>query len=97
MKTTLNSRDFVHIIEHSSYNHNYYRNICTGQILFEQSDDDHGHDYWWATEEDMTNHSHAHDEYIGTCYMEDFDIPNQYSREHECADEYEFEFDSEWT
>lgn len=96
MKTTLNTRDFIHISEYSSYNHNYYRNTRTGQILFEHSDDDHGHDYWWTTETDMMNHSHRNDEWIGACWMEDFDIPTQYAREHGVADEYEFEFDSEW-
>lgn len=96
MITTLNTRDFVHISEHSSYNSNYYRNIVTGQILFEESDDDHGHSYWWTTEEEMINHSHLNDIKIGECWMEDFDIPTQISREHGTADECEFTFNSEW-
>ena len=97
MKTTLNTRDFVHIPEHSSYNYNFYRNVHTGQILFEESDDDHGHSYWWVNEEDMVNGNPFKNAVkIGECWMEDFDIPTQAARDHGNADEYEFEFDSEW-
>lgn len=96
MKTILNSRDFVHIPEYSYYNNNYYRNIHTGQILFEEADDDHGFEFWWSSEEDMINHSHTNDINIGFCWMEDFSIPTQIVREHGTANEYVFEFDSEW-
>lgn len=97
MITTINSRDFEHIPDYSGYNSNYYRNIHTGQILFEESDDDHGHSYWWTTEKDMINHTHINDVKIGECWMEDFNIPNQISRETGTADEYEFTFDSTWS
>lgn len=96
MITVLNTRDFVHIPEYSSYNSNYYRNVKTGQILYERSDDDCGHDYWWCTEEDMVNYTDNHGEYIGTCYMYDFDIPTQVARQTGDATEYEYEFDSEF-
>lgn len=96
MITVLDTRYFVHIPEHSCYNNNFYRNIHTGQILFEQADDDHGAEFWWSTEEDMVNHSHKNDIYIGFAWMEDFDIPTQIARERGTADEYVYEFDSEF-
>lgn len=96
MKTILKTVEFVHIPEHSWYNHNYYRNTKTGKIILEIGDDDHGADFYWVdSEEDMI--AGRHGEYIGFCWMEDFDIPNQYAREHGVADEYEYEFDSELT
>lgn len=95
MKTVLNTRDLVFISEYSSYNYNYYRHV-DGRILFEQCDDDDNFMYWWTTEEDMTNHSHKNDVYVGACYCEDFTIPSQHARESGSADECEFEFESDW-
>ena len=91
MTRTLDTRDWIAVPEYSYYNHNYYRNIHTGEIIFEEADDDHGYDFYEATEEEMVNHRHGI--YIGCCWMEDFRIPNQYSREHGVADEYVYTFD----
>ena len=95
MTRTLDSRDWEHIPEHSSYNHNYYRNIHTGEIILEEGDDDHALYYYTSSEEDMINHTYKNHHTIGWCWMEDFSIPNRYQREHNCAEEYIYEFDSE--
>jgi hypothetical protein len=36
METTINSSEYVHLPEHSCYNNNYYRNIVTNDIIFEE-------------------------------------------------------------
>ena len=40
MTYTIETKDYVHIPEHSSYNHNYYRNIYTGEVILEEYKDD---------------------------------------------------------
>lgn len=84
MTRTLDSTDWEHIPEHSSYNHNYYQNIHTGEIILEVGDDDHTLTYYTESEE-----------VIGSCWMEDFSIPTQYQRYHNYAEEHIYEFDSE--
>ena len=40
MTYTIETRDYVHIPEHSFYNHNYYRNVHTGEVILEEYEDD---------------------------------------------------------
>lgn len=40
MTYTIETRDYVHIPEHSFYNHNYYRNIHTGEVILGEYEDD---------------------------------------------------------
>lgn len=91
-KRILDTRDWVEISDFSYYNHNYYKNIHTNEIILEEGDDDHAFDFFEANEVQMKNKQHGN--YIGCCWMEDFDIPNQYAREHGVANEYVYEFDS---
>ena len=44
----------------------------------------------------MKNHkAHANSEYIGFCYMNEFQIPTEVDRKYLDNEEYIFEFDSE--
>ena len=96
MKTILNSAEFIHIPEYSVYCYNFYRNIITGKIILEESDDDNGAQYYWVDENDMINHKeHANSEYIGFCYTNEFQIPSEVDRKYSDNVEYIFEFDSE--
>ena len=40
MVYTIHSKDYVHDKEHSFYNHNYYRNIHTGEVILEDYEED---------------------------------------------------------
>lgn len=40
MNGVIETKDYVHILEHSFYNHNYYRNIHTGEVILEEYKDD---------------------------------------------------------
>ena len=40
MTYTIETKDYVHVPEHSIYNHNYYRNIYTGEVILEEYEDD---------------------------------------------------------
>ena len=42
MTYTIETKDYIHIPEHSFYNHNYYRNNHTGEVILEKYDDDCG-------------------------------------------------------
>lgn len=47
--------DYTHIPEYSVYNHNYYRNNKTNEIILECCDDDDGFTYYSIVEEDLIN------------------------------------------
>ena len=40
MTYTIETKDYVHIPEHSIYNHNYYRNDHTGEVILKEYEDD---------------------------------------------------------
>ena len=40
MTYTIETKDYIHIPEHSFYNHNYYRNNHTGEVILEEYEDD---------------------------------------------------------
>ena len=96
MKTILNSAEFIHIPEYSVYCYNFYRNTINGKIILEEWDDDNEAQYYWVNENDMINHkAHANSEYIGMCYINEFNIPTEVDRKYSPNEEYTFEFDSE--
>lgn len=95
MKRTLNSIDWVHIPQYSSYNHNYYINVRDGQIMLGVSDDDQWTDYHLVTHEQMTI-TGGYGECIGFANeFTEFSIPSDHDRWMRTAKEWEFEFDSE--
>ena len=96
MKTILNSAEFIHIPEYSVYCYNFYRNTINGKIILEECDDDNEAQYYWVNENDMINNkAHANSEYIGMCYINEFNIPTEVDRKYSPNEEYTFEFDSE--
>ena len=54
MTYTIETKDYVHIPEHSIYNHNYYRNIYTDEVILEEYDDDCGTYYNLCTNPTFT-------------------------------------------
>lgn len=83
----INPLDFVHIPEHSYYNNNYYRNIHTGDVIFEEYEDDGcGHYYNLGQNPTFTNNDWRTGIDMGCGeYGEGFDCGNQI-----------FETDTEW-
>lgn len=58
-----NPSKWEHIKEGSCYNHNYYRNTETGEVLLEECDDVSYCDYYLIKD--------GRKEYIGVCYWDD--------------------------
>ena len=42
MTYTIETKDYIHIPEHSFYNHNYYRNNHTGEVILQDYEDNYG-------------------------------------------------------
>ena len=54
MTYTIETKDYIHIPEHSFYNHNYYRNNHTGEVILEEYEDDYGTYYNLCTNPTFT-------------------------------------------
>ena len=55
MTYKIETKDYVHIPEHSFYNHNYYRNIYTGEVILKE----YGEDDELITTWEPIQHSHV--------------------------------------
>lgn len=64
--TIHNPRIWEHMARESCYNHNYYRNPQTGEIILEECDDQ-GYCYFYRADDGLNR-----GEYLGDCYCEDY-------------------------
>lgn len=55
MTYIIETKDYIHIPEHSIYNHNYYRNNHTGEVILEYYEDDYGTYYNLGTNPTFTH------------------------------------------
>jgi hypothetical protein len=90
LHTIINPANYVHIPEHSCYNANYYRNIETGDILFEEfgSSEDCASYYNLGQNPSFTNEDFINAEFLGNSECS-IDFVGMSSNE-------EFEIDTEW-
>jgi hypothetical protein len=64
MTTTLDPKDYTHIPEISSYNHNYYRHIQTGHTILEVCHEDENYfDYDLVEEDNITPLGSSYSQY----------------------------------
>ena len=66
--TIHNPRTWEHMREESFYNHNYYRNPQTGEIILEEYDDFCDFGSFYKADENLKK-----GEYLGDCYLYDYD------------------------
>ena len=66
--TIHNPRIWEHMEDESWYNHNYYRNPQTGEIIFEECDEFFNCCFFYTVDENLNL-----DEYLGDCYWEDYE------------------------
>ena len=57
-----------HMKEESFYNHNYYRNPQTGEIILEECDELYNCCSFYSVDENLKR-----GKYLGDCYCEDYD------------------------
>lgn len=67
--TIHNPRSWEHMKEESFYNHNYYRNPQTGEIILEECDEFCDFGSFYKVDE---NENFKEVEYLGDCYMSDY-------------------------
>ena len=65
--TIHNPKSWEHMKEESFYNHNYYRNPQTGEIIFEECDELYNCCYFYRVDENLKQ-----GEYLGECYVDDY-------------------------
>ena len=65
--TIHNPRSWEHMKEESFYNHNYYRNPQTDEIILEECDELYNCCSFYSVDENLTII-----EYLGDCYMSDY-------------------------
>ena len=66
--TIHNPRFWEHMKEESFYNHNYYRNPQTGEIILEEYDEFYNCSSFYRVDENLKR-----GEYLGDCYLEDYE------------------------
>lgn len=65
--TIHNPRVWEHMDKESFYNHNYYKNSQTGEIILEECDELFNCGTFYSVDENLTVI-----EYLGDCYMSDY-------------------------
>ena len=85
MTYTIETKDYIHIPEHSFYNHNYYRNNHTGEVILEEYEDDVFETYYNLG----ANPTFAHEDMKSSVEMSSSDYGHGFSDDV-------FETDTEW-